>query len=373
MRVLQVIGAMDRGGAETVIMNLYRVMDRSKMQFDFLVHTEAECDYDQEIRELGGRIYRLPRYNIANGAAYRRACRKHFQEHPEHSVVHGHIGSCAAIYLDEARKAGRATVLHSHAQDFEPFPQRQIFRALVKPSLKLADEFLACSPEAGHDRFGDAICKGDHYRIMANGVDTSLYACTEEDHRAAKDALGLQGLTVLGHVGRFIEVKNHRFLLQMFKEFLSLAPDSKLLLLGRGPLEDNMKSYASELGISDQVVFCGVRDDVPDYLKAMDLFVFPSVLEGLPMATVEAQACGATCLISTGVPASAIASRSTRHLDLAQGHKAWAQAAFEALDGRTDRQLGAQDVKAAGYDIRDTAQWLAQLYESLESRHYRYF
>ena len=368
MRVLQVIGAMDRGGAETVIMNLYRAMDREHVQFDFLVQTDRECDYDREIRELGGRIFRVPTYGVINGAAYRKAVRAHFAAHPEHRVVHGHIGSSAHIYLDEAKRVGCATVLHSHAQNFEPFLQRQVFHALVKPSLKFADEYLACSPEAGFDRFGEDIVTGSHYHIMANGVDTRLYTCTQEEHIQAKQALGLDGYTVLGHVGRFIEVKNHRFLLQMFKEFLQLVPDSKLLLLGRGPLEDNMKSYASELGISENVLFCGVRDDVPNYLKAMDVFVFPSVLEGLPMATVEAQASGARCLLSTGVPKSAKAAEATKRIKLSEGPQAWAQAAVAALEHGEDsqRENAAAEVKAAGYDIHDTALWLADLYRRLE-------
>lgn len=367
MRVLQVIGAMDRGGAETVIMNLYRTMDREKVQFDFLVHTQRRCDYDDEIEALGGRIYRIPMYNIANARKYRACCRAHFRDHPEHRVVHGHIGSCAGIYLDEAKRAGRATVLHSHAQNYDRFPRQQVFNLLVKPSLKMADFFLACSPEAGRDRFGDGIYDGPRCEVMPNGVDASLYECDDASHERAKAELGLSESFVVGHVGRFIEVKNHRFLLGMFACLKKRVPNAKLLLLGRGPLEDGVRARARELGLEQDVVFCGVRDDVPRYLKAFDLFVFPSVLEGLPMATVEAQAAGVPCLLSTGVPESAAVSRFARRLDLSAGEDAWADAALRQVEKGQPRIMGASDVARAGYDIRETAQWLADLYGKMAS------
>lgn len=365
MRVLQVIGAMDRAGAETVIMNLYRCADRDRIQFDFLVHEERECDYDREIVSLGGRIYRLPRFNVLNARGYRMACRRHFAEHPEHVVVHGHIGSCASIYLGEAKRAGRATILHSHAQQYEGFPKDQVFKALVAPSLKVADEFLACSPEAGLDRFGPGIVSGNHYHIMPNGVDVDKYRCTEEEHLAAKQYLGLRDNFIVGHVGRLIEVKNHRFLFRTFKCILDEIPHARLLLLGRGELEDHLRQEASALGIEGKILFCGVRDDVPDYLKAFDLFLFPSIKEGLPMATVEAQAAGVRCVLSSGVPQAAIASRVTKRLDLECGPDTWAKEALKLMDVPFLREDGAADVKTAGYDIRDTASWLSRLYCAL--------
>lgn len=366
IRVLQVIGAMDRGGAETVVMNLYRAIDRSKVQFDFLVHEQRECDYDAEIRSLGGCIYRLPRYTIVNGVQYASLCRKHFEEHPEHRVVHGHIGSCSGVYLAQAQRAGRATILHAHSQSFDAFPVNVLFDMLMKRGVRHADLFLACSDEAGRDRFGESVVSGDRYRIMRNGVDVAKYRCNEDGHRAARDALGMgPGLAVV-HVGRFVEVKNHRFLLQVFACILQQRPDAMLYLLGRGPLEDKVRMQVQEMGVADHVVFCGVRDDVESYLKASDLFVFPSVSEGLPLAVVEAQASGTCCLVSTGVPASAVVSRAARHLDLSSGPENWAQQAFQLLGQGFARQDGAVDVAAAGYDINQTAAWLGDVYLGLE-------
>lgn len=142
LRVLHVIGAMDRGGAETMIMNLYRAVDRTQVQFDFLVHETRECDYDQEIEQLGGRIFRLPRFTGANLVRYKSLCRAFFSEHPEIAIVHGHIGSSAAIYLSEAKRADKVAIAHSHAQNFLPRPAGWAFRAVSYPTRYIADYFI---------------------------------------------------------------------------------------------------------------------------------------------------------------------------------------------------------------------------------------
>ena len=149
MRVLQVIGVMDRGGAETMVMNLYRAMDRDKVQFDFLVHEQREGDYDAEIRRMGGRFFRVPRFTGANIGAYRKQVRALFAEHPEWRVVHGHIGSCAPVYLSEAKRAGAFAIAHSHAQNYEGGLAGLAFNLVAHPVRRVADYFMACSREAG--------------------------------------------------------------------------------------------------------------------------------------------------------------------------------------------------------------------------------
>ena len=171
MRVLQVIGVMDRGGAETMIINLYRAMDRSDLQFDFLVHEQREGDYDAEIRRLGGRLYRLPRFTGINERAYRRQCRLLFAQHPEWAVVHGHIGSSAPIYLSEAKRAGCFAIAHSHAQNYQTGLAGLAFNMVSHPVRRVADYFMACSREAGLDRFGRNLVDSDRFSIVTNGID----------------------------------------------------------------------------------------------------------------------------------------------------------------------------------------------------------
>lgn len=416
MRVLHVIGAMDRGGAETMIMNAYRAVDRSRVQFDFLVHEQRECDYDAEIEALGGRVYReLPRFTGLNGREYRRAVRAFLGQHPEHSVIHGHIGSSAAIYLDEAKRANRLAIAHSHAQNYPLSAGELAFRVLSFPVRFKADYFLACSEQAGLDRFGRAVVESDRFHVLRNGINVDAFSCTNEQHERAKQELirtlglsatfcapksskscepgkadlglraeaqdlcaegvrkrsGEAGAPVLiGHVGRFDPVKNHGFLLEVFAQLKRELPDPVLLLVGRGPEEEAVRERARAAGIEDSVRFLGVTDDVSAVLRALDAFVLPSFREGLSMAAVEAQAAGAPCVLSSGVPDEALLPGTPKvRLPLDAGAEAWAQAVRQLVDqGETSRVQGAEAARAAGFDIRDTARWLQDFYEAIAHR-----
>lgn len=366
-RVLHVIGAMDRGGAETMIMNLYRSIDRDKLQFDFLVHEERECDYDAEIGRLGGKIYRLPRFTGSNLVKYRSLCRRFFDEHPEYPIVHGHIGSSAAIYLSAAREAGRRAVAHSHSQNYTKGLGGLAFGIASYPTRFVADWFFACSEEAGIARFGSLVVRGERFAVLDNGIDLERYRCDESSHRAAKESFGLERRPVFGHVGRFDPVKNHGFLLEAFALLLHRLPDAVLLLAGRGDLEEDLRKKARNLGIGDAVRFLGVTDDVPSLLRALDVFVFPSVNEGLPVATVEAQASGAQCLISDGVPKRAFISEDTVRLPLDAGSEAWASEMWRLYErskegGRVDR---VDEARACGFDVVQTAVRLQRFYGRL--------
>ena len=364
MRVLQVIGVMDRGGAETMVMNLYRAMNRDEVQFDFLVHEQREGDYDEEIRRLGGRFFRVPRFTGANVGVYRSRVRALFAEHPEWRVVHGHIGSCAPLYLSEAKRAGAFAIAHSHAQNYEGGLAGLAFNFVAHPVRHVADYFMACSREAGLDRFGRAIVEGERFAVVPNGIDMTRYACDEAAHEAAKAELGLSGRPVVCHTGRLIPVKNHAFLLEVFAQVRRELPDAVLLCAGRGELEGELKERAGELGLADSVRFLGVVDDVPRILRAADAFVFPSVKEGLALSVVEAQASGLAAIVSTGVPELAMVSDRARRLPLADGADAWASACVDELRRarRASRTDACDQARAHGFDIADTSARLAAFY-----------
>lgn len=370
VRVLQVIGAMDRGGAETILMNLHRAIDRDAVQFDYLVHEQRECDYDAEILQLGGRMFRVPRWNGANGRAYRAAVRAHLAAHPEHVVVHGHIGSSASLYLDEAKRAGRFAIAHSHAQSFLRGPAGLAFSLATRSTRRIADYFMACSREAGIDRFGKAVVDGPRFAVLPNGIDLARYRCDERRHRAARERYGFGpscldgGAPVLGHVGRLAPEKNHAFLFDAFEALLREMPEARLVLVGRGPLEDELRAQAAQRGIAGRVTFAGVRDDVPDLLAAFDAFALPSTREGLSMAAVEAQAAGLPTVLSTGVPELAVVSPRAVRVPLDAGADAWGGRLAEMLaracsSPRSDCVEGA---RAAGFDISDVAARLARFY-----------
>ena len=366
MRVLQVIGVMDRGGAETMVMNLYRAMDRERVQFDFLVHEQREGDYDAEIVSLGGRIFRAPRYNGINGIAYRRCIRSLFASHPEWRVVHGHIGSCAPLYLSEAKRVGAFAIAHSHAQKYGNGISGVAFNIAAHPVRRIADYFMACSKEAGLDRFGSSIVEGNRFAIVPNGIDVASYACDERVHVEAKADYGLAGRPVVCHTGRLIPVKNHEFLLEVFARVVQSFPNAVLLLAGRGDLEEQIRARVNELGLKKAVFFLGVVDDVPRLLRAADVFVFPSINEGLALSVVEAQASGLPTIASTGVPELAVVSDRVCRMPLSSGVEAWATECVDKLrfSLSSERSDACDQVREHGFDIADTSVRLAAFYET---------
>lgn len=366
MRVLQVIGVMDRGGAETMVMNLYRAMDRERVQFDFLVHEQCEGDYDAEIVSLGGRIFRAPRYNGINGIAYRRCIRSLFASHPEWRVVHGHIGSCAPLYLSEAKRVGAFAIAHSHAQNYGNGISGVAFNIAAHPVRRIADYFMACSKEAGLDRFGSSIVEGNRFAIVPNGIDVASYACDERVHVEAKADYGLAGRPVVCHTGRLIPVKNHEFLLEVFARVVQSFPNAVLLLAGRGDLEEQIRARVNELGLKKAVFFLGVVDDVPRLLRAADVFVFPSINEGLALSVVEAQASGLPTIASTGVPELAVVSDRVCRMPLSSGVEAWATECVDKLrfSLSSERSDACDQVREHGFDIADTSVRLAAFYET---------
>lgn len=367
IRVLHVIGAMDRGGAETMIMNLYRAIDRTSVQFDFLVHETRTCDYDEEIESLGGKLYRAPRFNGINGLSYRRAVSSLLLDSDAHPIVHGHIGSSAALYLSEAKRAGRFAIAHSHAQNFPASPSEYAFRALSYPTRFVADYFFACSREAGIDRFGEKIVGGSAFKILKNGIDLAPYRCDQSEHEACKQLLGYNADSVLiGHVGRLTEVKNHPFLFKTFSAFKQTMPEARLVCVGRGSLEGRLKEQVVELGLGDSVDFLGVREDVPSLMKAFDGFVFPSLKEGLPVAAVEAQASGLPVLLSTGVSQDAVITGAAERLSLSEGPVVWAEHLARSLNQNNPRHDRIDEVRGRGFDIKDSARWLEQFYLHVE-------
>ena len=364
-RVLHVIGAMDRGGAETFIMNVYRNIDRSRLQFDFLVNETRECDYDAEILSLGGMIYSVPRFNGVNFISYHHSISQFFKSHHDYLAVHIHIGSCAAIIIPVVKSYGVTTIAHSHNTNFPLSPSELAFRLISYPTRFLADELFACSNRAATDRFGHRIFEKKNCIVVNNGIDTATYKFDNSIRQITRTKLSLQSNDpVFIHVGRFAEQKNHVFLLDLFKKILARLPNAKLLLVGRGPLEQQLKDRTRALGIDNSTFFLGIRDDIPTLLMAADVFLFPSIREGLGIALIEAQASGLPCLASNSIPEEALITDRVISLTLDAGPNAWAEEAVKMVDADTlvQRPSYAETVKAAGFDIKKTAHKLEHFY-----------
>lgn len=357
MKILHVIGAMDRGGAETMIMNLMRRIDRSQFQFDFLVHEYRECDYDMEIRQLGGIIYHIPRYNVVNRKAYKKALKAFFEQHHNYDIVHGHISSSINLYSKEAKKYRIKTIAHSHAANYG-FSLESIYTVMVSFwTRSIADYFIGCSLQAGKDRYGKKVIKSNNFTILPNGIDTSLYLCTSNK---------VHQPLVFGHVGRLTKAKNHTFLIDVFNEIKKSRPEARLMLLGKGELETSIRKKVMSYGLEESVDFIGTVPDVWTYLNKMDVFIFPSLYEGLGIAYVEAQASGLPCVISDTIPLDGQVGEGTVRLSLKDSPTLWANKCLESV-GILNRQSRNQELSESSFNIDLSVKELEKIYQNLKS------
>ena len=365
IKILHVIGIMNRGGAETFIMNLYRSIDRSKVQFDFVEGSNQSAAYDQEIMELGGRVYRCPRFNGKNLFAYRKWWNDFFKEHAsEYVAVHGHIGSTAAIYLSIAKKYGLQTIAHSHGEYGKLSFKQTLYKGLSYPTRYISDDFFTCSEAAGTDRFGKKVS----LKYIRNGIDTEQFRYNTVLREEMKNEFGWNDCIIFGHVGRFTAEKNHKKILDIFRRINSKNERTRLVLVGDGPLKEELERYADSIGVSKNVCFTGVRSDVNRLLNGMDVLIFPSIHEGLPVTLVEAQCTGLKCLISDCITNEAVMDPGLiTFKSIQDSDETWAEEALKLAD--YVRKDGNIAVKEKEFDIEDTAKELQEYYCSLGERH----
>ncbi|MCR1900059.1 glycosyltransferase family 1 protein [Irregularibacter muris] len=355
IRILQVFAEMNRGGAETMIMNLYRHIDRGKIQFDFIVHTQEKCAFDEEIEQLGGRIYRVPKYVGKNHLAYNNAWKDFFISHPGYRIIHGHVRSTASIYLKIAKKYNLTTIAHSHSTNSRGNSISRIAKRILQYSIRYKSDYLfACSHEAGLWLFGSRAIKKDNFKIIKNAIDLEKHTFNLEERDYARNELGVGDKIVIGHVGSFTPPKNHDFLIDVFYELSKTSKDYVLLLVGDGYLKNMVFDKVENLGLSDKVIFTGSRSDVYRILKAMDIFVFPSIFEGVPVTLIEAQAMGLPCLISDRITDEIKISSNLKHLSLDDTIKGWVEQISKMKYYDKDQEIYRM-IKDKGYDIRESS------------------
>ncbi len=369
VRVLHVLGGLSLGGAESRIMDLYRCMDRSKVQFDFLVHQDGAERvpefYDKEVEGLGGNIYRLPKFKVYNYAAYKKAIRSFFREHHDFAVVQGHMTSTASIYLPEAAKAGvPVRVAHARSAGVDQGLKGIMTKILRIPLLKCADYCFACSGEAGRSVFGKKWIDSPKAFIIPNAVDVRKFVYQESVRKQIREELGIADGYALGHVGRFHYAKNHEFLLEVFAVFHDRMKEkgirAALLLLGEGPGMEAAVRQASDLGVRQDVFFMGNQKEVWKYYQAMDYFVFPSRFEGLPGTVIEAQAAGLRCMVSDRVTREAGISRLVHYEDIGIPAKDWAGYIMDNMSYQRENMC--QVIEDAGFDVREQAYRMERFY-----------
>lgn len=357
IRILQVVPNMQAGGLESFIMNIYRNIDRSKVQFDFLVHYQKRCFFDDEIERLGGKIYRLSVREDNRVFRYIRDLNHFFREHPEYRVVHGHMPSLALFYLHTARKNGvPVRIIHSHNTNTEKTPKGYCKRLLLRFANRDSNVSFACSGAAGKFLF-----RRTEYTIIPNAIDTEKFRFDLGIRNQTRWELGLDGQFVVGHVGRFNTQKNHLFLLDIFSEIIKRNPLSVLLLIGKGETEDSVHRKTDAMGLGDYVRFLGVRSDMERLYQAMDVFVLPSLFEGLPVVGIEAQAAGLPCVFSNTISKEVKITDLVTFEPLTHSAKEWADRIL-SQPVQTERKDTSGSIIKAGYDIASVAKKMEHFY-----------
>lgn len=354
MRILQIVTSMDRGGLETMLMNYYRQINREQILFDFLVHRDYEADYDEEIQRLGGEIYRLPRLNPMS-RQYLKKLDEFFQKQ-NYQIVHSHLDCMSTYPLKAAEKAAvPVRIAHTHNKSQELNLKYPLKIWSKKKIPQYATHLFSCGKAAGEWTFEDS-----EFKIIPNAIDTEKFQYDETKRNKVRKKLDISDKLVLGHVGRFYKQKNHRFLLDIFQQVKLQEDSAVLLLVGDGPLKNEMAEYAKSLGISDSVMFLGVREDIPELLQAFDIFVFPSLFEGLPVTLLEAQCSGLPCVVSDEVSNEVNITELIMNLSLNAPIENWSQAILKQKDAlRSDHSSA---VVQAGFDIKKASADLVDFY-----------
>jgi len=325
IRILHVLGSTNLGGAESRIMDLYRHIDRDKIQFDFLVHSTKEGFFEPEIKQMGGNIYYLPSFRVYNYLKYKKACRDFFTEHNEFAMAQGHMTSTASIYLPQAKRAGiPITIAHARSAGVDVGIKGFITKLLRKNLYRKCDYMFACSDLAARAVFGDKRFEEGKTVFIPNAVDINEFVSNDSIRAQIRKEYGLENKFVIGHVGRFHYAKNHEFLIEIFAELIKQKENAVLFLLGDGPRRAEMETKAKELGIANAVIFAGNKNPVAPFYQAFDAFLFPSRFEGMPGTVVEAQAAGLPCLISDSITKQVKATELVQFLSLQENCKTWA-------------------------------------------------
>lgn len=352
------------GGVEAVIMNYYRHIDRSKIQFDFICDSDSTDIPYEEIEELGGKVILCPPYQKL--LKYQKELKKIFKEN-NYQIVHSNINTLSVFPLRAAKKAGvPVRIAHSHSTSNKKEWKKTLLKNILKPfSKKYANKYMCCSEFAGRWLFGNKeYDKGTVY-LLNNAIDLNKYKYDEKIRKSKRKELRIEDSTfVVGHIGRFVGQKNHRFLIDIFNEIHKKNNDSLLLLAGQGPLMDEMKEKVHFLKLDDCVQFLGQRKDANELYQAFDLFLLPSLYEGLPVVGVEAQASGNLCYLSDDMTKETKVLDSSVFMSLSNTAEEWANAILKDASDYKKHDTK-EEVSKYGFNIENEA-------EKLEKKYYEY-
>lgn len=368
MKKILIGGMTDQvGGIETFLMNYCEKLAEQGFQFDFLCRYPC-CAFQQRIEQMGGHVYFLPQRSRAP-LAYYRALDAFFRKHAADYAVYWE-NDCMMNNVEPLRYAAHyripTRIFHSHNSDNMDLSLKGRLRGILHRRNRaridrIATDFWACSPKAGAWAFPEALRVGERYRIIQNAVEVARFAFQPEVRAACRASMRLDECYVVAHVGRFQAQKNHPFLIEAFAKLAQRQPQARLLLVGEGDGMAAAQAQAEALGVTNSVIFTGFRQDVPALLQAADLFVLPSLFEGLSLVAVEAQAAGLPCLLSFGSPAETKIVEAVTFLPIDDPER-WAAAMESAMHAAAPRRDVQAVLQAAGFDLAENVQLLAHFF-----------
>lgn len=360
IRILQCVSNMDRAGIETMIMNFYRNIDRTKVQFDFIVNKSKPGDYDEEILALGGKIYKSPGLNPLKFFKYQRFMRNLFSEHPEYKVIHCQ-NEAMGYYALKAANDCKIPVRISHSHNTTTRKDLKYpIKIFCKNQLKkVANVLVACSHAAGKYLFNEDV------KVINNAIDTSKFIYNSEIRNKIRKKYNLQNKFVIGHVGRFEPQKNHEQLIRIFKEVNKINKDAILLLIGTGTLEEKIKEEIKNEKLEDYVIFTGGISNVNEFYQAMDVFVLPSFHEGLPVVGIEAQTSGLPCVFSNTITKEVKIINEVDFVGLDEDLDIWSETILKYK--YLKRENKQKEMINAGYDIKESSKSIENWYIELHN------
>jgi glycosyltransferase involved in cell wall biosynthesis len=350
-RLLCIVGSMNAGGAETFLMKIYRQLDKTKYQMDFAVATEKEGFYDKEILQMGGKIFHITPKSVSAVKNFN-SIRDIVRDNRYNYVLRTSQHSLSALELLAAKLGGaKVRVFRSSNSNTTTGSKKELTLHKICKFMPraFANVRIAPSTEAAEFMFGKGCIQNYKAFLLHNAIDTNIYQYSTEARNRIRKELGIESEFVIGHVGRFNQQKNHKFLIEIFVQILQKKPNSKLVLTGVGELEDKIKQQVYEYHIEDKVIFTGVRKDIPQLLSAFDVFLFPSLYEGMPNTVIEAQTTGLSCVIADTITKEAVITNIVYQVSLQESVQSWADKVLQV--GQSKRMDKSKEMKEKGYDI----------------------
>lgn len=365
-KVLHYVGSMNRGGMEMFIMNLFYHIDRKELMFDFAIHGSDVGEFKEEIRTLGGNWYFFPRMR-KNPIQYRKAWRSFWRAHAgEYCAFHFHTNSLANIIaIEETARAGvPIRIIHSHSSMADKgrlqWLNDYLHKLHQKKLPKLATHLFACSDKAASWLFGGMKIGSLPVTQINNGIDIVKFRYNEMNRNYIRKSLGLEGLKVVGHIGTFLPVKNHKFIVDVIEKAYEMDSSIRCVLIGRGCLYEEIKKMVDSRNLSNVILFLGIQNNVYEWLSAMDIFIMPSLYEGLPVSLIEVQANGLPAIVSDAITDSVKLQKNMSYKSLLDGPMEWAKEIIKVID-QNCREYNSNCVSEGGFDINETT----EIYESI--------